>query len=158
MRLRLFKIVIDLLFCPVAVFNVKFTEVAGKCYLTYSENLSESVEEWTAGGPHRFYFTESYNAKEKTFDEPPYNVINMGKSGKGKGKGKQKAKTAEGTENKPVVDKPADYPTITRRLRTLDIFAGCGGKYNRFVCSIVSTSAVLSNILIIKIKIKLKLH
>ncbi|EFN76367.1 DNA (cytosine-5)-methyltransferase PliMCI [Harpegnathos saltator] len=109
------------------VFNVRFTEVAGKCYLAYSENLSESVEEWSASGPYRFYFTESYNAKEKTFDEPPYSIINMGKPGKGKGKGKLKTKTVEETENKPVIDKPANYSTITRRLRTLDIFAGCGG-------------------------------
>lgn len=110
------------------VFNVKFTEVAGKCYLAYSENLNESVEEWSNGGPYRFYFTEAYNAKEKTFDEPPYNIINLGKPGKGKGKGKQKTKTVEETENKPVIDKPVDLPTITRKLRTLDIFSGCGGE------------------------------
>lgn len=122
------------------MFNVRFTEVAGKCYLAYSENLSESVEEWSAGGPYRFYFTEAYNAKEKTFDEPPYNIINMGKPGKGKGKGKQKTKTAEDTENKPVINKPTVYPAITRKLRTLDIFSGCGGEYSRFV---VSTGTML---------------
>lgn len=81
------------------------------------------------GGPNRFYFTEAYNAKEKTFDEPPYNIINIGKPGKGKGKGKSKAKKVEETENKPVIDKPVDYLIMTRKLRTLDLFAGCGGKY-----------------------------
>lgn len=112
------------------VCSVKFSEVAGKCYLTYSENLSESVEEWSKGGANRFYFTEAYNAKEKTFDEPPYNIINMGKCGKGKGKGKSKTKkTEEINENKPVVDTPTDYRTIKRKLKTLDLFAGCGGEY-----------------------------
>ncbi|XP_011350631.1 DNA (cytosine-5)-methyltransferase 1 isoform X1 [Ooceraea biroi] len=109
------------------VCSVKFSEVAGKCYLVYSENLSESVEEWSMGGPNRFYFTEAYNAKEKTFDEPPYSIISMGKCGKGKGKGKSKTKKAEEIENKPTIDRPSDYSTIKRKLRTLDIFAGCGG-------------------------------
>lgn len=107
--------------------SVKFSEVAGKCYLTYSENLSESVEEWSLGGLNRFYFTEAYNAKEKCFDEPPYNIINIGKAGKGKGKGKSKAKKVGETENKPVIDKPIDHPVVIRKLRTLDLFAGCGG-------------------------------
>lgn len=114
--------------CYYIVCTVNFSVVAGKCYLAYSENLSESVEEWSTSGPNRFYFTEAYNAKEKTFDEPPYNIINIGKSGKGKGKSKSKAKKEE-TENKPVVDKPEEYAAITRKLRTLDLFAGCGGKY-----------------------------
>jgi len=83
------------------------------------------------GGPNRFYFTEAYNAKEKTFDEPPYNIIHMGKCGKGKGKSKSKTKKEE-IENKPIIDKPIDYSTIKRKLRTLDIFAGCGGQY--FIC------------------------
>lgn len=109
--------------------TVKFSKVAGKCYLAYSENLSESVEEWSMGGSNRFYFTEAYNAKEKTFDEPPYSITNMGKCGKGKGKGKSKTKKAEKIENKPIVNSPIDYPIIKRKLRTLDIFAGCGGQY-----------------------------
>lgn len=107
--------------------SVKFSEVAGKCYLAYSENLNESVEDWSMGGPNRFYFTEAYNAKEKTFDEPPYHIINIGKSGKGKGKGKSKAKKVGESENKPVIDKPIDHPVVKRKLRTLDLFAGCGG-------------------------------
>lgn len=109
------------------VFNVRFSEVTGKCYLAYSENLSEPVEEWSVAGPNRFYFTEAYNAKEKTFDEPPYSIINIGKPGKGKGKGKLKTKKAE--KAKSIIDKPVDYSTLTKKLRTLDLFAGCGGNY-----------------------------
>jgi len=52
----------------------------------------------------------------------------MGKCGKGKGKSKSKTKKEE-IENKPIIDKPIDYPIIKRKLRTLDIFAGCGGQY-----------------------------
>ena len=41
--------------------------------------------------------------------------------GKGKGKGK-------GKSSKPVVEEPAKEIPI-KRLRCLDVFAGCGGKY-----------------------------
>jgi len=89
--------------------------------------MSESIEEWSLGGPNRFYFTEAYNPKEKTFDEPPYDIINTSKSGKGKGKGKSIAKKVKRTEKKQVIETPVDYPTIPRKLRMLDMFAGCGG-------------------------------
>lgn len=88
--------------------------------------MSESIEEWSIGGSNRFYFTEAYNPKEKTFDEPPYDIINTSKSGKGKGKCKS-TKKVERTEKKQVIETPINYPTISRKLRMLDIFAGCGG-------------------------------
>lgn len=109
------------------VCTVKFTQVAGKCYLTYSENLNEPVDEWAAAGPSRFYFTEAYNAQEKSFDEPPYHAISIGKSGKGKGNLKLKSKKTEESEKKSFVNKPIEYKTISKTLRTLDVFAGCGG-------------------------------
>ncbi|XP_017882042.1 DNA (cytosine-5)-methyltransferase PliMCI-like [Ceratina calcarata] len=110
------------------VCNVKFADVAGKCYLIYSDNLDQSVEEWTAAGPHRFYFTQAYDASEKTFVDPPYNATNIGKSEVGKGKGKAKCKSKRSqTDDKKVVDRPVDYCTVPRKLRTLDVFAGCGG-------------------------------
>ncbi|XP_071643809.1 DNA methyltransferase 1a [Temnothorax longispinosus] len=107
--------------------TVNFSVVAGKCYLTYFKNMSESIEEWSTSGPNRFYFTEAYNPAEKTFDEPPYDIINTSKFGKGKGKGKSIAKKVEKTEKKQVFETPVDYPTISRKLRMLDMFAGCGG-------------------------------
>lgn len=87
--------------------------------------MSESIEEWSMGGPNRFYFTEAYNPKEKTFDEPPYDIINTGKFGKGKGK--NKSIKVEKTENKQVIEASMNYPIISRKLRMLDMFAGCGG-------------------------------
>ncbi|XP_025996917.1 DNA (cytosine-5)-methyltransferase PliMCI isoform X2 [Solenopsis invicta] len=110
--------------------TVNISMVMGKCYLAYFKNMSESIEEWSMGGPDRFYFTESYNPKEMTFDEPPHDIINMSKFGKGKGKGKGKSKSAmkvEETEKKQIFETPVDYPVIPRKLKMLDIFAGCGG-------------------------------
>ncbi|XP_076670133.1 DNA methyltransferase 1a [Andrena cerasifolii] len=109
------------------VCTVKFTQVAGKCYLTYSENLNQPVDEWAAAGPYRFYFNEAYNVQEKTFDEPPYRAISIGKSDKGKGNLKLKSKKTEESEKRSFVNKPIEYKTITKKLRTLDVFAGCGG-------------------------------
>lgn len=114
--------------CLIVVCSVPFSSVAGKCYLAYSENLNESIEEWSSAGPNRFYFSEAYNFKENKFEDPPYNVVNIFKTSKGNGKNKLKAKNVKTTENKPVLNKPVDYPTVERQLRTFDIFAGCGGK------------------------------
>lgn len=116
------------MFCLYIVCTVSFSMVVGKCYLTYFKNMSESIEEWSMGGPNRFYFTEAYNPEEKTFDEPPYHIINMNKFGKGKGKGKGKSisKEVERTEKK-IFETAVDHPIISRKLRMLDMFAGCGG-------------------------------
>ncbi|KAG7199233.1 hypothetical protein KM043_018102 [Ampulex compressa] len=109
------------------VCDIKFSDVAGKCYLIYSENLDVSIEEWSAGGPNRFYFTQAYNVVESTFDEPPYHAIAIGASGKGKGKTKSKSKKGESIDTKKNHEKPVNYCTVSERLKTLDVFAGCGG-------------------------------
>ncbi|KOC65410.1 DNA (cytosine-5)-methyltransferase 1 [Habropoda laboriosa] len=109
------------------VYNIKFTEVVGKCYLVYSENINEPLDEWTAAGPNRFYFNEAYNVQEKTFDEPPYRAVIIGKSGKSKGNQKLKGKKTDEYEKKALVNKPVEYNTISKKLKTLDVFAGCGG-------------------------------
>lgn len=108
---------------------MKFSEVAGKCYLAYSENLDQHVEEWTAGGPNRFHFSQSYNASEKTFVDPPNRAMNIGKCGKGKGKAKCKSKKSETNNSKKAIEKPAEYCAVPRKLKTLDVFAGCGGEH-----------------------------
>lgn len=79
------------------------------------------------GRSYRFYFTQAYNASEKTFDEPSYQASSIGKVGKGKGKGK--GKRSENSETKKFIDKPIVYNKVDKPLRTLDLFAGCGGKY-----------------------------
>lgn len=109
------------------VSDVKFSEVAGKCYLAYSDNLDESVEEWTAAGPNRFYFSQAYNASEKTFVDPPNRAMSIGKPGKGKGKSKCKNRNLENNDAKKLIDKAVNYCSVPKKLKTLDVFAGCGG-------------------------------
>lgn len=97
----------------------------------YSENLDQSVEEWTAAGPNRFYFSQAYNASEKVSFDPPNHAMYIGRPGKGKGKGKQKCKSKklETDDPKKILDKPTDYCDVPMKLKTLDVFAGCGGQY-----------------------------
>ncbi|XP_014605619.1 PREDICTED: DNA (cytosine-5)-methyltransferase PliMCI-like [Polistes canadensis] len=116
---------LNMLYWSDEVCNVKFSEVTGKCYLAYSENLDQPLEEWSMGGPYRFYFTQAYNASEKTFDEPSPQACNIGKSSKGKGKGK--GTKSENSETKKFIEKLIDYNKVEKPLRTLDLFAGCGG-------------------------------
>ncbi|XP_076291228.1 DNA methyltransferase 1a [Lasioglossum baleicum] len=109
------------------VCTVKFTDVVDQCYLAYSENLNQPIDEWSALGPNRFYFNEVYIAQEKQFDDPPYHAISIGKTGKGKGNSKLKGKKTEENQKKAIVNKPTNYKAIINKLRTLDVFAGCGG-------------------------------
>lgn len=54
--------------------------------------------------------------------------MNIGKSGTSKGKGKAKCKSKKLENNdKKITDMPIDYGKVTRKLKTLDVFAGCGG-------------------------------
>lgn len=38
--------------------TVDMTEVLGRCQVEYGEDLTESVQEYSSGGPDRFYFLE----------------------------------------------------------------------------------------------------
>jgi len=61
---------------------LNFSEVVGKCYIVFSENLNVSLTEWTSCGPHRFYFSQTYNSIKQTFEEPPVHAMNIGNQGK----------------------------------------------------------------------------
>ena len=54
----------------------------GRCYIVYGDNLDIPASEWINGGPNRFYFTQAYNSKNQTFEEPSYNATNIGLQGK----------------------------------------------------------------------------
>lgn len=105
--------------------NVCFTKVVGKCYLSYSENVGslEEIEKWSAKGPDRFYFADAYDLKTNELVDVPRSGCEVGYSSKNKGKSKSK--------NTRVYSKPIDYPTLNKKLRTLDVFAGCGGIFTR---------------------------
>lgn len=95
--------------------TVDMTEVLGRCQVEYGEDLIESVQDYSSGGPDRFYFLEvrlcrrrtfavavntrailtsffpqAYNAKSKSFEDPPNHARSANHKGKGKGKGKGK--------------------------------------------------------------------
>lgn len=97
-------------------------------------------------------FLQAYNAKTKSFEDPPNHARSVVHKGKGKGKGKGKAKhqqtstsvlgtvkslnfiflvgkgkgkgqAAQETQGSP--NKP--QPIKLSKYRTLDVFSGCGG-------------------------------
>ncbi|KAL1781550.1 DNA (cytosine-5)-methyltransferase 1 [Sigmodon hispidus] len=100
---------------------VDFSDVQGCCTVEYGEDLPESIQDYSQGGPDRFYFLEAYNARSKSFEDPPNHARNPRNKGKGKGKGKGKAKCQ--------VPEPREPETTIKlpKLRTLDVFSGCGG-------------------------------
>uniref|UniRef100_A0A8C7WDJ1 DNA (cytosine-5)-methyltransferase n=1 Tax=Oncorhynchus mykiss TaxID=8022 RepID=A0A8C7WDJ1_ONCMY len=91
--------------------TVNMSEVLGRCRVEYGEDLNETVQDFSSGGPDRFYFLEAYNAKSKSFEDPPNHARSAVNKGKGKGKGK---------------DQEPQDPKVPK-LRTLDVFSGCGG-------------------------------
>ncbi|XP_052586847.1 DNA (cytosine-5)-methyltransferase 1-like [Peromyscus californicus insignis] len=100
---------------------VDFGDVQGRCTVEHGEDLPESTQDYSQGGPDRFYFLEAYDAKSKSFKDLPDHIRNPGNKGKGKGKGKGKAQhqVSEPREPKTTIQLP--------KLRTLDVFSGCGG-------------------------------
>uniref|UniRef100_A0AAY4B461 DNA (cytosine-5)-methyltransferase n=1 Tax=Denticeps clupeoides TaxID=299321 RepID=A0AAY4B461_9TELE len=101
---------------------VDMADLQGRCRVEYGEDLVESVQEYSSGGPDRFYFLEAYNYRTKSFEDPPNHargVVNKGK-GKGKGKGKSAGSSQDSADQE---NKEAKVP----KLRTLDVFSGCGG-------------------------------
>lgn len=103
--------------------TVDMAQVLGRCQVEYGEDLTEPVQEYSSGGPDRFYFLEvrlsmwcwslvrvwdaaagasplgflsqAYNAKTKSFEDPPNHARSAAHKGKGKGKGKGKIETCE---------------------------------------------------------------
>lgn len=106
--------------------TIPFGQVIGKCYLAYSDNLDLGVEKWSSLGPNRFYFSQMYLSKDEEFDDPPPKACNVGNLVKKSDKIKSKSKKAEHKLIYPEI--PPEYPRINKKLRTLDVFAGCGGR------------------------------
>ncbi|XP_053320799.1 DNA (cytosine-5)-methyltransferase 1 isoform X2 [Spea bombifrons] len=100
--------------------TVYLKDVQGRCTVEYGEDLTESIQEYSAGGSDRFYFLEAYNAKTKNFEDPPNHARSVVVKGKGKGKGKGKLQPTKSENDQQNADK-------VHKLRTLDVFSGCGG-------------------------------
>uniref|UniRef100_A0A8C7XGV9 DNA (cytosine-5)-methyltransferase n=1 Tax=Oryzias sinensis TaxID=183150 RepID=A0A8C7XGV9_9TELE len=99
--------------------TVRMSEVLGRCQIEYAEDLIESVQDYSSGGPDRFYFLEAYNARSKSFEDPPNHARSAVHKGKGKGKGKASQEQQDSNVG-PQMPKVPKY-------RTLDVFSGCGG-------------------------------
>lgn len=99
------------------IHKLELTKVVDKCVLACATALSEPLEEYIKTGPCRFYFNKSYNPADKTFEPPPVEAERIGSRSKGKG-----GKSAKSKETASLPTWPEVEP-----LRTLDIFAGCGG-------------------------------
>ncbi|KAK1128077.1 hypothetical protein K0M31_003562 [Melipona bicolor] len=117
---------INMVYWSDEAYDIEFLEVIEKCYLTYFGNLNQTVEEWSAEGPNRFYFNEAYNAEKEMFYKPPYHATCIGKY---KNEDNLKFKDEKTVENEKILfaSRPIEYNKISKRLRTLDVFAGCGG-------------------------------
>uniref|UniRef100_A0A8C9MZI2 DNA methyltransferase 1 n=1 Tax=Serinus canaria TaxID=9135 RepID=A0A8C9MZI2_SERCA len=113
---------INLLYWSDEEATVEFRAVQGRCSVVYGEDLTESIQDYSAGGLDRFYFLEAYNAKTKSFEDPPNHARSSGNKGKGKGKGKGEGRAASA---EPSEQEPAKLQVP--KLRTLDVFSGCGG-------------------------------
>lgn len=100
---------------------IPFSKVAGKCYIAYNDTI-DMGRDWSKGGPHRYYFTQMYDAKAKAFCDVTCNAKKVGQPGKGKGKGKAKS-------SKPEVsnDLAPNWSPVSKPLQCMDVFAGCGG-------------------------------
>uniref|UniRef100_A0A8C0IYS0 DNA (cytosine-5)-methyltransferase n=1 Tax=Chelonoidis abingdonii TaxID=106734 RepID=A0A8C0IYS0_CHEAB len=108
---------INLLYWSDEEVTLDFKAVQGRCRVEYGEDLTECIQDYSASGSDRFYFLEAYNAKTKSFEDPPNHARRAGSKGKGKGKGKGKSKSCR--QEAAEVKLP--------KLRTLDVFSGCGG-------------------------------
>ncbi|BES95266.1 Cytosine-specific methyltransferase [Nesidiocoris tenuis] len=100
--------------------KITFDLLVGKCFVVYTDNIEGDPLKWCEDGPDRFYFSESYDASDKKLVEPSKLFRKLGDAGKGGGKGK-KSVVKQSNVNAP------EYPAISRPLRCLDVFAGCGG-------------------------------
>ncbi|XP_049797488.1 DNA (cytosine-5)-methyltransferase 1-like [Schistocerca nitens] len=95
---------------------VPFENVVGKCCVVYSNNVTVPVMKWSREGPDRFYFTETFNSSTKTFSRPTP-----------RGEASLLGKRIKDSQGRMDVSEVKYWPDVNRKLRTLDIFAGCGG-------------------------------
>ncbi|XP_065218148.1 DNA (cytosine-5)-methyltransferase PliMCI-like isoform X2 [Planococcus citri] len=98
---------------------VPFSEVEGKCYVANSRNLSCTADEWTRGGPYRFYYEEEYIPKERKFVPAPKMTTRDVKC--------NGIRPKSNSLERIIEEIPKPWPSLSRPLHSLDIFAGCGG-------------------------------
>ncbi|XP_014661569.1 PREDICTED: DNA (cytosine-5)-methyltransferase 1-like [Priapulus caudatus] len=110
--------------------TVDMKDVVTKCTVVNAENLTEPLAKYSRNRADRFYFREAYNHDTKEFEEPPSEAWLMGAKGKGskgKGKGKGKGKSSAPPVEEEKSEEEKERELGFRKLRCLDVFAGCGG-------------------------------
>ena len=83
--------------------------VAGKCFIRPKRVANFDPVAWHEGGNFRFFFDKQYDSKNETLQDVDDIVI------------RKYSNTARYPPNE------GDNPEVKQRLRTLDVFAGCGG-------------------------------
>ncbi|XP_041979201.1 DNA (cytosine-5)-methyltransferase PliMCI-like [Aricia agestis] len=105
--------------------EVSFAAVEGPCEIVYVENIPnrENIYEWLEADPARMYFRSAFDRSTGRVEDVPDAARTVGRVDRAKDKGKGKGKSSKPAE--PSAVEPPDAPV--RPLRTLDVFAGCGG-------------------------------
>ncbi|XP_028173545.1 DNA (cytosine-5)-methyltransferase PliMCI-like isoform X2 [Ostrinia furnacalis] len=104
--------------------EVPFSAVVGPCSIHYESNIpnDESLHDWLEKDPNRIYFRMAFDKTSGQFVSVPHHATGVGRTEKGKDKGKGKGKSS-----KPAEASSRAPEARVRPLRTLDVFAGCGG-------------------------------
>lgn len=107
------------------IIEVPFAAVIAPCHLIYEQNVpnQDTLLEWLERDPSRFYFRMAFDKTSGQFVNVPQTATNVGRTEKGKDKGKGKGKSSKAIDTNTV--KVVDMKM--KPLRTLDVFAGCGG-------------------------------
>lgn len=105
--------------------EIPFGAVAGPCHLVCDENVPGDKREWFARDPDRFYFSQSYDRASGRFSDLPEIARRVGRTERSKDKGKGKGKSSKPAAREAGAG--AEPAGAVRPLRTLDVFAGCGG-------------------------------
>ncbi|XP_040567550.1 DNA (cytosine-5)-methyltransferase PliMCI [Lepeophtheirus salmonis] len=89
---------------------VDIHSVKGKCFIRPKTSIRVPIDEWSEEGEYRFYYSELYDSVKDDISELSFEALNY-------------------PRNKDSTDttKLNKLPEVPRRLRTLDVFAGCGG-------------------------------
>ncbi|KAG6440695.1 hypothetical protein O3G_MSEX001376 [Manduca sexta] len=118
---------INLVYWSNEIKEVPFSAVVGPCNLIYEKNVPshESLQGWLDRDPSRFYFRMAFDKTCGEFVDVPNYATTVGRTDKGKDKGKGKGKSSKATETNNQPNKVEEVKV--RPLRTLDVFAGCGG-------------------------------
>lgn len=106
------------------IISKEIVQIQGKCFIRPECGLNESPQAWTKKGEHRFYYNMMYNKAAGTFEDLTCEAERYGRS---KSKGGKGGKVKSSSNDDETLEDGA-LPEMTRpKLRTLDVFAGCGG-------------------------------